>query len=453
MSAPTLPEEGKAKMDFIAKANEALEQRARLVEELRATYEDRVTAPAEREQKAARLNAEIDRLKDVAESYVREAERERENRELTERAAKLAQAPEGRREERDSEARMLAELARGERRGFVSEYRGPARGRLVLPWQSRAASAPSLTSNSGGQNTVPQSFATEVIDAMYHRSPLFDLARKLFTASGEQINYPVKVRTSGGRALVPTSPATDFSATEGQTLTISGREFATMAVNAYKRGTIAQISKELVEDSNIDHVSMVTQDLGEDLIDDLAPLLLDGTGSSTFEGWRTVAEAASGNPSDLGTIADLDFDALIDLYYALPRPYRNNAIFYTSDAALAHLRKLKYAYALDTAQSPSEPVSTGGAYIWTPSTQAGEPDTILGRPVVTDPYMTTTGSNVGVVLFGDPSRFLIRIVRGVEVSRSDEYGWGADLISIKGTIRADSVVTDGRSVRCLRVDA
>lgn len=428
-------------MDYIKQATDALAARARVVEELRATHEDTITAPAEREAKLSRLNAEIDRLRDVADNAVREAEREAEVRQINERAARIAQTG-GRSDEaeRGNEARQMAALAAGDIRGFVSEYRGAALGRVVQPWALRAPSSPSQTGNTGGQNTVPQTFATEVLDAMYHRSPLFDLARKLFTSSGEQINYPVKVRTTAGRALSPTSPATDFAATEGTTLTVAKREFSTLPVNAYKRGVIAQVSKELVQDASIDHLSMISGDIGEDLIDDLAPLFLDGSGTSTFEGWRTVAEAASGNPADIANLAALDFDDIIDLYHALPQPYRVSAIFYTADTAVAKLRKLR------------EDGATG-AYLWVPSVVAGAPDVLHGRPVVTDPNMTTTGADTGLVLFGDPSRFLIRIVRGVEVSRSDEYGWDSDLISVKGTVRADSLVTDGRSVRALRVDA
>lgn len=60
-------------------------------------------------------------------------------------------------------------------------------------------------------------------------------------------------------------------------------------------------------------------------------------------------------------------DEVINLIYALKRPYRKNAKFIVNDQTLAVLRKLK---------------DGNGAYLWQPSLQAGEPDSLLAIPSI-----------------------------------------------------------------------
>ena len=62
-------------------------------------------------------------------------------------------------------------------------------------------------------------------------------------------------------------------------------------------------------------------------------------------------------------MASIKADDLINLVYALKRPYRKKASFIINDKNLAVIRKLK---------------DNNQAYIWQPSYQAGEPDRILG---------------------------------------------------------------------------
>ena len=69
--------------------------------------------------------------------------------------------------------------------------------------------------------------------------------------------------------------------------------------------------------------------------------------------------------------ANVTTDDVINLVYALKRPYRKNAVFLSNDKCVAALRKLKDA---------------NGQYLWQPSMQAGEPDRVLGYKVYTSPF-------------------------------------------------------------------
>ena len=80
-------------------------------------------------------------------------------------------------------------------------------------------------------------------------------------------------------------------------------------------------------------------------------------------------------------------DDILNLIYALKRPYRKNASFIINDKNLAVIRKLK---------------DNNGAYMWQPSYQAGEPDKILGYDVHTSAYAPEDA-----IAFGDYSYYNI----------------------------------------------
>jgi HK97 family phage major capsid protein len=98
---------------------------------------------------------------------------------------------------------------------------------------------------------------------------------------------------------------------------------------------------------------------------------------------------------------------------------------------------------------------TIGHPIWQPAVTLGAPDTLLGRPVYSDATLTNIANaiNTDVIWFGDYSWFKIRQVRGITVSRSDEYAWDSDMVSWKVTWRGDGDLMDLQAVAALRTAA
>lgn len=87
-----------------------------------------------------------------------------------------------------------------------------------------------------------------------------------------------------------------------------------------------------------------------------------------------------------GHAANLSADALISLMYSLPATYRNRGTWGMNGTTLAAIRKLK---------------DGAGNYLWQPSYMAGQPETILGRPVVEMIDMPDIAANAFPVIFGD----------------------------------------------------
>lgn len=394
-------------MDFAAVAKAALEKRAGLIEELRSVESDASLSEAEKRTRVERIDADVSSLEAEARDAVERGEREAEVRSLAERAGGLVPGtvPEGRSGERDEAAELRA-VARGELAGVDFDLRTAQTGQAA---------------NAG--NTKPRTFVAQVIEAMRVRSDFFSLARVMTTASGETIEYPVKnSRPTAGRV----AENTPYGKSDGS--------WGKTEIGSHKYGVIVEATSEIVADSALDILGILAEDAGEAVADLVMADLLTGDGTGKPFGWITRSTGAV-NAADLASVTT---DDLIDLQHSILKPYRRNAVFVTSDTAIRNLRKLKDA---------------NGNYIWQPSLTAGAPDMILGTRLVTDPNVATEGAGAKPIVYGDPSKYLIRQVRTLRVVRSDEYGFDRDVTAFKVTWRGSGDLFDLASVKALTIDA
>jgi len=79
-------------------------------------------------------------------------------------------------------------------------------------------------------------------------------------------------------------------------------------------------------------------------------------------------------------------DKLIDLVQALRSPYRQGAVFVMNSSTAARIRKFK---------------TDEGAFVWQPGLVAGQPDTLLGYPVVEAEDMPDVAADSLSVAFGN----------------------------------------------------
>lgn len=101
-----------------------------------------------------------------------------------------------------------------------------------------------------------------------------------------------------------------------------------------------------------------------------------------------------------GHAANLSADALITLLYALPATYRNAGAWALNGTTLAAIRKLKDGQ---------------GNYLWQPSYQAGQPETILGRPVIEMVDMPDIAADAFPILYGDFQAYRILDREGISI--------------------------------------
>jgi HK97 family phage major capsid protein len=395
-------------MDYITQANAALEKRAAIFEARKAVLDDKTLTAAAKQTRAQAMDSDMDALEAEAKSYVKE----HEVRQLTANAA--AQTTGNGHVTRDARAQAdeLRALSRGATKVAVFDLRA----------------AESVGGVAG--NTVPRTFVAEVQEALADRSVAYSLARKVVTTSGELLDYPVKNLMVPGAPLAPKAPATAFRIAENTAIAKTQAEWSKVTISAYKYAAIAQATVELVEDSGLDFVQILGRDLGTALAMEFERDLMLGDGTGDPQG-LVVASAAG---KTVANTAAINMDAIIDLQHSITPPYRKNATFLVNDTVVSTLRKLK---------------DTTNNYLWQPSTVAGQPDTLMGKPVFSDPHIAPPGASAKVAVYGDYSHFLVRVVRGIRVVRSDEYGWDADLVSFKGSVRLDSRLLDANASKTL----
>lgn len=358
---------------------------------------------AEEETTYQKLNADLDaidaRVKDMADAEQRAKDADAAFEQLL---AKTPQ-PQQRGQEEDSELRRFA---RGELRSIEIRPEGTVNFRDLVKG----------TATAGG-NTVPTTFYGQLIAHLIEVSGVM-MANPtvLNTASGESIEVPVT-----------TAHSTAAITAEGGTISESDPAFAKRTLGAYKYGVLIQGSSELLSDTGVDLEGYLSMQAGRALGNALGAHLVTGTGSSQPTG--IVTSASTGKTGGTGVAGAFTADDLIDLFYSVIAPYRNSPScgWMMRDATMGAARKLK---------------DTTGQYLWQPSLQIGVPDTLLGKPVYTDPNVAAVATSAKSVVFGDFAAYFVRMAGGVRFERSDDFAFNTDLTTFRALIRADGLTVD-----------
>jgi HK97 family phage major capsid protein len=231
-----------------------------------------------------------------------------------------------------------------------------------------------VSADPQGGYLAPNEMATEMIRDITEVSPIRGLA-SVRTTTAPAVTYPK--RTSITNAVW-----------RGETQEQTGSEpgFGQLEIPVREVSTYVDISNQLLQDSASAEAE-VRLALAEDFAQKEGAAFVKGTGTLDPTGILTdtsVTYVASDNASTLGTAPA---DTLIGLFYAVKPTYRNRGAWLMNGSTLAAIRKLKD--------------STTNIYLWQPSLAAGQPETILGRPVVEDPEMPDIGAGNEPIVFGD----------------------------------------------------
>lgn len=282
-----------------------------------------------------------------------------------------------------------------------------------------------LTTGAGG-NVVPTSFYNRLMAHLVEVSAILQAgATVLNTTSGEVIQVP---KTTSHSTAVLTAEAASLSA--------SDPAFGQASLGAFKYGVMIQVSRELIDDAGVDLEGYLAMQAGRALGNALGADLITGTGSTKPTGILnnttlgvTGPTGVTGGLGATSATANSGGDLLFDLFYSVIAPYRAStaAGWVVKDSTMAVLRKIK---------------DTTGNYMFQPSMVAGTPDTLVGKPVYTDPFMPAIATGAKSIVFGDLSQYFVRLAGGVRFERSDEYAFNSDLVTFRALIRGDGVLVD-----------
>ena len=261
------------------------------------------------------------------------------------------------------------------------------------------------------------------------------------TSTIRQANPRVFTTSSGESLVVPRATAygTAKWTAEGGTLSASDPTVSSVTLSAYKVGVLVQISHELLADEGFDVEGFVASQAGMLIGVAVDTAYVAGTGTTQPTGFAGAATAAltaatgTGSTTGLPTSGSVTgADVLVELYHSIIPQYRPRASWIMHDSTVKVVRKLK---------------DTTGQYLWQPALVAGQPDTLLGRPVFPDPHMDQIGATKIPIAFGDFGGYFIRDVTPLRFERSDEFAFGTDLVSFRALYRTDGVLADTSAVK------
>lgn len=209
--------------------------------------------------------------------------------------------------------------------------------------------------DADGGYLVPEEYDRRLIDTLSEENIMRRLATIITTSGEHKIN------------IAATKPAASWIE-EGGALTFGDATFSQILLDAHKLHVAIKVTEELLYDNAFNLEGYILDQFGKALGNAEEDAFLNGDGTGKPLGLF----AATGGGTVAGTLtAAIKSDDMLDLVYALKRPYRKKASFIMNDKTLSSLRKLK---------------DNNGAYIWQPSYQAGEPDRVLGYAVHTSTY-------------------------------------------------------------------
>lgn len=275
-----------------------------------------------------------------------------------------------------------------------------------------------------GAGTIPTNFRNKLWEYAVETSGILQAGVDLLqTTSGETIKLP-RV----------TAYSTVASATEGSGITESDPTFGSVNSTVTKEGYITQVTSELLTDSAFNLENYLAKWAGRELGNAVGSAAVTAALAAAAAGATTAAGTAGGLGAQ--STADRGFDYIITLFHSVLAPYRNSAscAWVMADPTAAMLRKVK---------------SADGVYVWQSAVVAGQPDTILGKPVYIDTYVPDAAVSVESVLFGDFSSLVTRIAGGFRFERSDEFAFNADMSTFRAVVRHGTVSVDANALKSL----
>ena len=210
----------------------------------------------------------------------------------------------------------------------------------------------------------------------------------------------VRVGSAGYRKLVTTGGTPSGWASEtgarAETATPSFKEIAPPMGELFANPAASQA---MLDDAAFDVESWLAGEIATEFARAEGAAFISGDGANKPKGFLigaptneadgvrafgTLQYLATGNAGAFP--ASNPQDKLIDLIQALRTPYRQGAAFVMNSATLARIRKFK---------------TTDGAFLWQPAMASGQPDTLLGYPVVEAEDMPDIATDSFSIAFGN----------------------------------------------------
>ncbi|MEN3239040.1 phage major capsid protein [Methylobacterium ajmalii] len=279
--------------------------------------------------------------------------------------------------------------------------------------------------SASGSVLAPKTVADGVIQKLIEFSPIRSIAQTM-TMSGPLVEWM--------RLKEEVEPGT---VTEIGPRPEDEPSFDSIDVKPFESAVIVPVSKTLLEDSAIDLVSFLSGHLAKKFGQREAKQFVLGRGNGMNEAEGVLVSSAV-DTLDAAAVS-LKADDLIDLFHAIPTPFSGRGHWLMNRQTMGAIRKLKNAQ---------------GDYLWQAALAAGQPPSILGRPVLEAPDMPNPTAGSTPIIFGDfATGYLIADRVGLEIKTDELTGWNNGIVKVLARRRVGGRVIEGDALVKLKLKA
>ena len=261
---------------------------------------------------------------------------------------------------------------------------------------------------------VPTTLADNIEIALKAYGGMFEAGTILSTATGGDLIMPTVNNTTAKAVVVP----------EYNQSTKSAPSFGSETLKAYTyRTPIVPVSLELLQDSAFDLETLLSGLLAESFGRGINEDLTIGSGTGKPKGIVNWATASEAKPA----AAAITLDDIIDLIKGVDSAYARNGKFMFNRSTLWSLVKIK---------------DSTGRYIWQEGARDGTPPTLFEKNYILNDDIADVGAGNASMLFGDLSKYKIRMVKNFRVIRLNELLAEYLSIGLFGFARVDGILLD-----------
>ena len=308
----------------------------------------------------------------------------------------------------------------------------------IISGEERATS-PGMSYGSNGA-IVPTTIAKKIIEKVKELSPIYEKVEKFHTKG----TLEIPVYNADSSVDSPTGDVNVAYQGDEFTALVAGQgKFTSVELKGYSHGALSVISRKLLNNTDINITSFLTNKIAQAFADFWERELLVGTGAPNNHMTGAISTTnlvATGNTTYTAANA-AKIDNLISLQLAIPQQYQKNAMWIMNKAVFTELRKLKDG--------------NGSYYMaYVKGLTGGFDWEFLGKPVYISENMpeATVANNIPV-LYGDFSGMAMKISQDLEIQLMREKYIDKNAIGIVGWAECDSKIQNNQMIAGLKMAA
>lgn len=321
--------------------------------------------------------------------------------------------------------------------GDTPEIKGFVDGYLRRGRETELKSISGINPADGGY-AVPRQIDAVIAAELAEISPIRAIAQVVQTG------------TSGYRKLVATGGIASGWVSEVAPRPDTGTpQFAEIAPPTGDLYANPAASQAMLDDAAFDIETWLANEIALEFARAEGTAFVRGTGINQPEGFLTAATGtaedgvrAFGTVQYIGSGNATGFDSapdarLIDLIHSLKSGHRQGAVFVMNSSTLATVRKLKTA---------------DGAFLWQPGMVEGQPDRLLGYPVIEAEDMPDVAGGTFPIAFGNFRHGYLIAENGATRVLRDPFT-NKPFVHFYATKRVGGKVLDSNAIKLLKIEA